>query len=216
MTIVALSAAYGAAGSRIGPALAQRLGITFVDRGIAMAMAERLDVSVDDALAHEAPGGKSLLERLLSGFHGADAPGAPAPLPPDIVTPEDLYRASREVIRAQAATGEGVILGRGACAALHDERAVLRVRLTGPIAGRVEQALALGVADRDAAQRTLQRFDRAHAEYLQRFYGVDIDDPALYHLAVDSTAFSVDVCVDLIARAAEALASRGAAASPRL
>ena len=89
MTIVALSAAYGAGGSQIGPALSHRLGVPFVDRGIALAVAERLDVPVDDALAHEEPKGQSLLERLLSGFVGADT-GAPAALPPDAVTPEEV------------------------------------------------------------------------------------------------------------------------------
>ena len=106
MTIIALSAAYGAAGSRIGPALAERLGVPFIDRGIALAVAERLDIPVDDALAHEEPSGKSLLERVLSGFLGAD-PGAPAPLPVDAVTPADFHRASQEALLSQAATGRG-------------------------------------------------------------------------------------------------------------
>lgn len=78
MTLVALSAAYGAAGSQIGPGLAQRLDVPFIDRGIALAVAERLDVSLADALAHEEPSASTLLERLLSGFLGAD-PGAPRP-----------------------------------------------------------------------------------------------------------------------------------------
>src|SRR5947209_3413687 len=138
--IVAISAAYGAAGSIIGPEVAERLGVPFVDRGIALAVAERLDVPVDTALEHDEPSGTSLLERLLSGFLGADT-GAPAPLPPDVVTPQDLHAASRDILLAQARTGRGVILGRGSCAALRDHPDVLRVRLTGPAAARIEQAM---------------------------------------------------------------------------
>src|SRR5438270_4968973 len=140
MTIIAISAAYGAAGSQIGPALAQRLGVPFIDRGIALAVAERLDIPVDDALAHEEAGSQSLLERLLSGFLGAD-PGAPAPLPSDTVTPEDFHRASQDAMLAQAASGRGVILGRGAVAALRNDVQVLRVRLTGPVERRIEHAM---------------------------------------------------------------------------
>ncbi|MFZ1993860.1 MAG: cytidylate kinase family protein, partial [Solirubrobacteraceae bacterium] len=125
MTLIALSAAYGAAGSQIGPGLAQRLGVPFIDRGIALAVAERLDIPVDDALAQEEPSSRSLLERLLSGFLGAD-PGAPAPLPSDMVTPEDFHRASQEALLDQAATGRGVILGRGAVAGLRRDPRVLR------------------------------------------------------------------------------------------
>jgi hypothetical protein len=203
MTLVALSAAYGAAGSQIGPGLAEQLGVPFIDRGIALAVAERLDIPVADALAHEEPRGASLLERLLSGFVGAD-PGAPAPLPADAVTPEDFHRASQEALLAQAATGRGVILGRGAVAALRRDARVLRVRLTGPVERRIEHAMRVRDLDRDTAERTVRALDRAHADYLRQFYDVDILDPALYHLAIDATAFDAAVCIDLVAAAADA------------
>lgn len=204
MTIIALSAAYGAAGSQIGPALAQRLGVPFIDRGIALAVAERLDISVDDALAHEEPTGKGLLERLLSGFLGAD-PGAPAPLPADAVTPEDFHRAAEDALLAQAATGRGVILGRGAVAALRHDSRVLRVRLTGPVERRIAHAMRVRGLDRDTAERTLHALDRTHADYLRQFYDVDILDPGLYHLMLDATSFEADVCIDIIATAADSL-----------
>jgi hypothetical protein len=203
MTLIALSAAYGAAGSQIGPGLAQRLGVPFIDRGIALAVAERLDVSVDDALAQEEPSGKSLLERLLSGFLGAD-PGAPAPLPSDTVTPADFHQASQEALLAQAATGRGVILGRGAVAGLRNDARVLRVRLSGPVERRIEHAMRDRDLDRDTAARTVRALDRTHADYLRQFYDVDIRDPGLYHLMIDATAFDPDVCIDLIVAAVEA------------
>lgn len=204
MTLVAMSAAYGAAGSQIGPALAERLDVPFIDRGIALAVAERLDISVDDALAHEEPPSQSLLERLLSGFMGG-YPGAPAPLPADVVTPQDFHRASQDALLAQAATGRGVILGRGAVAALRQDSRVLRVRLTGPVERRIEHAMRVRGLDRDTAARTVDALDHTHADYLRQFYDVDIRDPDLYHLVLDATSFAADVCVDVIATAAGAL-----------
>ncbi len=211
MTLVALSAAYGAAGSQIGPGLAEQLGVPFIDRGIALAVAERLDIPVADALAHEESRGASLLERLLSGFLGAD-PGAPAPLPSDAVTPEDFHRASQEALLAQAATGRGVILGRGAVAALRHDGRVLRVRLTGPVQRRIEHAMRVRNLDRDTTERTVRALDRAHADYLRQFYDVDILDPGLYHLAIDATAFHAAVCIDLIATAVDAFEAGGGSA----
>ncbi len=211
MTLIALSAAYGAAGSQIGPGLAQRLGVPFIDRGIALAVAERLDISVDDALAHEEPSTRSLLERLLAGFLGAD-PGAPAPLPSDAITPEDFHRASQEALLAQAATGRGVILGRGAVAGLRSDPRVLRVRLTGPVERRVEHAMGVRDLDRDTAARTVRALDRTHADYLRQFYDVDILDPGLYHLIIDATAFEADVCIDFIKAAVEAFDADAASA----
>jgi hypothetical protein len=202
--LVALSAAYGAAGSRVGPAVAERLGVPFVDRAIPLAVAERLDVPVDVAEERDESVARGLLERMLQGFIGADT-GAPMPPTPELISEEDFRAATEEVLRRQAASGEGVILGRGAAFLLRDQPDVLRVRLHGPAEARVRRAMELQGLDEDTARRGLARTDRAHAEYAKRFYGVNIDDPRLYHLMLDGSAFPVEECAELIARAASAL-----------
>jgi cytidylate kinase len=202
MTLVALSASYGAGGSVIGPALAERLGVPFVDRAIPLAVADRLHVPYEDAAAHDEHVSTGWLPRVLSGFVGTDT-GAPAPLPPEMFSSEDFRRATEEVLLHQAATGSGVILGRGSVIVLRDDPRALRVRLDGPPDRRVAQAVRLGRSlDRDDAERALRQFDRTHAAYMQQIYGVDIHDSTLYHLVLDSTRIELDACVEIIARAA--------------
>src|ERR1700734_192170 len=89
MTVVAISAAYGTRSGQIGPALAERLGVPFVDRAIAHRVAGRLDVSIDEAVKNWEPPPRSFGERMMSAFLGADTI-APIGPPPDIVTPEDF------------------------------------------------------------------------------------------------------------------------------
>jgi len=205
MTLVALSASYGAGGSIVGPALARRLDVPFVDRAIPLAVADRLQVPYDDAAAHDEQVSTGWLQRVLSGFMGGDT-GAPAPLPAEMFSSEDFRRATEEVLLQQAATGEGVILGRGSVVLLREYPRALRVRLDGPPERRIEQAMRLDrELDREAAERGLRRFDRTHAGYLQQLYGVDIRDSTLYHLALDSTCIELEACVEIIARAAHAL-----------
>lgn len=206
MTVVAISASYGAGGSVIGPALAQRLGVEFVDRLIPVAVAQRLDVPLDDAEAHDdqAPA-PNWLERLLQGFTNTDA-SVPAPVPADRFTSGDFQQATEQVILRLAQTGHGVILGRGSVIVLREWPDVLRVRLDGPREGRLEHAMALGGHDRQTAEAAMRRLDHTHAEYARQLYGAEIGDPALYHLVIDSTAIEAERCVDLIALAAEALA----------
>jgi hypothetical protein len=206
MTLVALSASYGAGGSVIGPALAERLEVPFIDRAIPLAVADRLHVPYDDAAAHDEQVATGWLERILSGFVGGDS-GAPAPLAPEMFSSEDFRRATEEVLLQQAATGSGVILGRGAVVVLREDPRAVRVRLDGPAFGRVSQAMRLDPGlDREGAERALRQFDRTHAGYLQQFYGVDIRDSTLYHLVLDSTCVELDACVEIIARVARSVA----------
>lgn len=206
MTLVAISASYGAGGTVIGPQLAERLGVEFVDRAIPLAVADELDVPLDDVEAHddEAPA-PSWLDRLLRGFTNTDA-SVPAPVPPSSYTSQDFRRATESVLLRQAETGHGVILGRGAVIVLRDRPDVLRVRLDGPRERRIQQAMKLGSLDRAAAETALARLDRTHSEYARQFYRVDLTDPSLYHLVIDSTVLDAGICVELIARAARALA----------
>jgi cytidylate kinase len=203
VTLVAISAAYGAGGSQVAPAVAERLGVPFVDRAIPMAVAEELDISYDDAATLDEQLGRSWLERVLSGFIGGDT-GVPSPTPAGTVTSDDFRRATEDALMRQASSGSGVILGRGAVVVLREDPRALRVRLDGPPERRLEQAMRLGNLDRETAERAMKRVDRVHFDYAKHFYGVELRDLSLYHLVLDSTSLALEACVDLIAEAVSA------------
>ena len=205
MTVVAISGAYGTLSGQIGRTVAERLAAPFVDRVIAHRIASELDVSVDEAVRSWEPAPRSFLERMVSAFLGADTV-APIGPPPEIVTAEDFRRATEAAVLEQARTGEGVILGRGAAAVLRGEPGVLRVRLSGPEEQRLAQAIKRTGLNEDEARQTMAHLDRYHADYLKQFYGVHINDPALYHLMIDATALDQDACVSLIVAAAHSIA----------
>jgi cytidylate kinase len=201
--LVALSASYGAGGSRVGPALAERLGVPFLDRAIPFAVSERLEVDIETAQQHDERLGGGRLERILRGFIGQNV-GAPVPIASEMTIDEDFRRATEDVLLTQAASGDRVILGRGAVIVLRNRPGVLRARLDGPPDRRAVQAARLASIDPDEARRTLRRLDRAHADYTRRFYGADICDPELYDIVLDSTRIDLDSCVELLEVAARA------------
>jgi cytidylate kinase len=206
MTLVGISGAYGAGGSQIGPRLAERLGVPFLDRAIPAAVAERLGTPLEEAAAHDEALATSWFERLLSGFAGMDT-GAPVPLPETVASAQEFRQATEEVLRRQIATGEGVILGRGAVILLREHPSALRVRLDGPDERRVAQAMRLQGVDEDTARARMRRQDRTHLAYARHFYDVDLCDRRLYHVVLDSTTLPIDACVELLALAVERLES---------
>jgi cytidylate kinase len=204
MTLVTLSASYGAGGSKVGPELAAALGVPFVDRAIPVAVAHRLAVPLDEALAHDETQG-SRLDRLLRDFAPAvQVYAGGGAMIPTALEQHGYREATEQVIREQAARGEGVILGRAGMVILHDDPRVLRVRLDGPVEARLAQAMAGDGIDRKTAKRRMKETDGARDAYIQHFYRRDVHDPTLYHLMLDATAFSISACVELIAMAARA------------
>jgi cytidylate kinase len=68
--------------------------------------------------------------------------------------------------------------------------------------------MELDGSDRETAERRMRETDRAREAYVQQFYGCDARDAGLYHLVLDSTALSLDACIELIALATAARAER--------
>jgi hypothetical protein len=195
---VTLSASFGAGGSRVGPAVAERLGVELLDRAIPVRVAERLAVPLDDALAHDESLGDAI-GRLASSF--ALLPElAGAMVQAGVLAGEDYRRETERIIVEHAPLGE-VVLGRGGAIVLRDYPGALHVRLDGPQARRIEQAMELGSLERPDAERLRRDSDRAREAYVRHFYGADARDPALYHLVIDSTAIPLETVAELIATA---------------
>jgi cytidylate kinase len=199
---ITISAGYGAGGSIIAPAVARKLGLSYLDRAISSRVADQLDVSVADA--EEGVISRSLVDRVLAALaplsDGAFVPVKRDQLP-DGRREADQFRVQSETIMREALQGGAVILGRAGSAAFRHLPDVLRVRLFGPVEARAAQAAHIETVDLATARVRLPEVDRARAHYVRRLYGVDIDDPEVFHLQLDSTSIPFDTCIDIIASA---------------
>jgi cytidylate kinase len=201
--VVTISASYGAGGAHVGPKLAERLGVPFVDRAIPNEVAQRLAVPLTEAIHHDESAG-SAFERFIRLLAPAGMAFGARPILEHEVVDDNAYRdATEQVIREQAAGEGGVFLGRAAALVLAGHEGALHVRLYGSREGRVERAMELEGLSREDAERRLVDNDRAREAYVHHFYGVDPNDLRHYHLAIDTTAIDLDRCVDLIAAAAQ-------------
>lgn len=203
--VVTISAPFGAGGSVIGPAVAERLGLMFVDRAIPAAVAKDLAVPLDRVLAHDQhlPSG---IVRVLSKMANSIVPYGNTPVGALIETDEeDVFRSGTEkVIHEIADQSGGVILGRAAAIVLAGHPTALHVRLQGSRERRLARATAHEGLTEEDATRLLEDTDRARYAYVKHFYKADPGDSSLYHLVIDTTVLPDELCTDLIVRAAEA------------
>jgi cytidylate kinase len=194
--LVTVSASYGAGGSVVAPALADRLGVPFLQRattsvgdiGAAEPCAERL--TRDEA--HLTP-----THWLIACLTSAMPTGPTQSPPPTSHQDENLRRHCEEGIRQLADTDAGVILGRGAAVVLGKGRG-FHVRLDGPSRLRVVQGAAIEGISVGQARRHLEAADRARDTYVRRLYRTDPADPRHYHLVIDSTALPLGAVTELI------------------
>jgi hypothetical protein len=202
--VVTLAAQYGAGGSVVGPRVAERLGVPFLDRGIPHAVAaqsglpEAAVAEVDDE-PRAGPGRLTTSLRRLSTVTGGTGGSFER-----LDLQERTLRGHIEQFLSRTRVTGGVVLGRGGMAVLQSLPWALHVSLRGPREARIRQGAAIAGIDAETATGLQRAEDRARRRYVRQAYGVDGDDPSLYHVVLDSTALSLDACVDIIVDAATA------------
>jgi len=202
--VITISASYGAGGSVVGPALAERLGLPFHDRLLhgpethnTEHILERLS---EEERRQRAPSTVASNLGHMSALFGFSTQAA-ADLDP---RPRIRQEVEANVARIALGPAGGVILGRSAAVVLGGKGLAFHVRLDGPPARRLAQGMRIeGVAE-DVARAHQADADRAWTTFTKRVFGRDPADPLLYHLIVDSTVVPLPACVALIADAAKA------------
>src|SRR3989449_423736 len=200
--VVTIASLYGGGGRLIGPQVAERLGVKYLDRATPKSVAQRAGVPEAVVEAVDEPprtGMDRLLERLARVPVTTDSTGAVERLDVE----ERRIKTEIEEFLAAAAVSGGVVLGRGGQVVLAKVPGALHVYLGGSREDRIRTTMEREGHDRRTAERRVDAYDRARRSYVRESYGVNGDDPSLYHMMLDSPAFGLDYCVELIVAAAQ-------------
>lgn len=200
MPVITVSRQYASGGSQIAALVAERLRWDLIDNEFVDRVAKQAGLPRDEVERREerVEGFVERLARALAGsspelFMTGAAPTATA-APPE----EEIVRVTEAVIAEAVQHDRVVLVGRGAQAYLAQRRGTLHVYCVAPLAVRVERCMERLGQDRKTAERTIHDIDEGRRRYVKTYYGRQWDDPANYHLVLNTDAFSYDECADLI------------------
>ena len=185
MAVIAMTREMGSLGKDVAAALADQMGLTVVHHELVEHhLAERLGMQ-ESAVHRYLEGEASLLERWK-------------------IDKEKLSRNTAEEILELATKGNVVIRGWGATGVLRHIPHVLRVRLCADMGFRERVIMErLGTTDAAAARREIERSDAAHAGIVRGFFGVDWQNPLIYHLVLNTGSVPIETCVTIVRFLAE-------------
>lgn len=187
MAIITISPQMGSGGPEIGMALAQRLGYRYVDHELIADAVRRYGLAEDKA-SHLDESKPSLFERF------------------DAET-RHYITVLQTTLLEFAEQDNCVLMGRGGQWLLRGIPQVLRIRLIAPFELRVKQwikrtAEVTGeTSNQRAANEFVRRDDTERAGRMRYLYEVDLDDPSLYDVVVNTEKLRYEAAVDMIERA---------------
>ena len=207
--IICVSHLTGAEGEAVARGVAEQLDLRYLDDEIIETAAEWVDL--DASVVGDVERRKSLLSRIGETMRGQSIPDRPdasaqhrgAPVR-ELPSSEDLRALITDAIRVAAREGNMVIASHAASMVLADETDVLRVLVTAsPKTRLVRIARALSL-DAPRAEKVLAQEDAARADYLKRFYSVELELPIHYDLVINTDHVAPERAAELIAFAANA------------
>ena len=185
MAIVTVSFEMGAGGPEIGSTLAGRLGYRYVDHELISEAAHRYGL-VEDRLSHLSDAKPSLFERF------------------DVET-RRYITVIQTVLFEFAADDNVVLMGRGGQWLLRGIPHVLRARVTAPFELRVRrlaEKLSAQTGDQVTARGVTQMIRQDDVQRIGRMrylYEVDLRDPALYDVVLNTGALATEAAVQVLA-----------------
>ncbi|MBQ3810903.1 MAG: cytidylate kinase-like family protein [Kiritimatiellae bacterium] len=192
--VVTIGRQYGAGGLAVGRLVAERLGVPFYDRELLALAAEKSGLCEALFERHdEKPAEPAFLSAWAVPWHAA----ASQPIG------QQVFFAQFEAIRAAAAKGGCVIVGRCADFVLDGRPNVLRVFLRAPLEKRIARIVERDGVDEAAARKRLRVAEKNRAAYYDYFTDRKWGAAETYDLCLNTARFPSDEAVaDLVAAAA--------------
>jgi shikimate kinase len=183
--IVTIEREYGSGGGEIAQLLSKQLGWKLWDQLLTEEIARRAECPkaiVEGREERTDP----LYYRLFKSFLRGSYEGSLNAHKLKVVDSECILKFTEIVVQEAAKTGNSVIVGRGSQQFLRNRTDTLRVFLYAPREDKVRRLLTRGKSENEAEQ-LVDTVDKERVDFIQKYFGVEWPDRAVYHTMINTT-----------------------------
>ena len=199
MSVITISRQLGSAGDYIAGMLVEVLSYKVASDYIAGSVASMLSCKLVNkhSIIVEAQ------RRGMIEFGGTDEVGGGRPpiLERFIRDKSRTVYAMRDILREIAADRNAVIVGRGGNMELRNHVDVFNVRIIADLKTRISRIRDENGVGRDQAITLIKQSDKERSKYVKHFFLVDVSDPELYDIVINTSKITPDAAVRLIVQA---------------
>ncbi len=199
---LALGRETGSGGREIGHKVAEALGIPCYDKELLSRAAQESGIDERIFTSRDEQPTSSLLYSLAMGS-GAYPASYGQPVYQDLPLDHRIFLAQFDTIRRIAGEGPCVIVGRCADYALEGDPHLLSAFILGEDDDRNRRIAALQGVAIDKAKEFVKKTDKKRASYYNYYSNKQWGRVHTYDMALNSSVFGIDGCVDILLRAIE-------------
>jgi cytidylate kinase len=183
--VLTIEREYGSGAAAIARHVAERLGWKLWDQVLTDEIARRMECDRRHVEQHEERR-DPLHYRLFKAFLRGSFEGSLNEPRLRIADAESIRHVSEALVRAAAAEGNAVIVGRGSAYYLRDRPDALHVFIYAPFEEKVRR-LQLEEKSHAEAVELAESVDRERSAFIRQHFGVDWPARHFFHLMVNST-----------------------------
>ncbi|MDA0746691.1 MAG: cytidylate kinase-like family protein [bacterium] len=225
MAVVTISRQLGSIGDLVAQRASELLGYDLVDKNLITEVAREANVPESEVEKYD----EQTQGAIKQFIHSLITPSRSVPVPPamlwglefpyevsaalladdaalneekHILDQKDYLKFLQATVHRLSKRGNVIIVGRGGQTILRNEEHVLHVRTVASLDMRIRTVMERRkIASEKDARNMIAKSDKRRTAYLHDNYGIDWNDPDLYHFTINTGRTSLETAARLIEQA---------------
>jgi len=199
--VITINRELGSGGRTVGRKLAEKLGVPYYDKALALALQEKYHLSVEEIerLKGRDQGWWANFKRILSGPTNDDTffvteMGSE----PELLDTEAVFRAETEILKAIGKEESCVIAGRSGFYVFRDHPNHLSIFIQASMLSRVARVAREQNMSKEEARMTIEKVDKMRENYVNQYARTSRYDTRNYDLVINMDELNEDAAVNII------------------